>query len=121
MHRMPIQDGYLPGDKFLDYYVPALLDTGLYYEDGQIHQEVYEYGSFLQSLMYRKNVRCTDCHDPHTTRIRAQGNAPAFAVTRRESTTCRRTTIIYQVAKGAQRAMSYADAKVYGRRSATRS
>jgi len=52
----------------------ALLDPPLYYPDGQIHGEVYVYGSFLQSAMYRAGVSCSDCHDPHTTRLRAAGN-----------------------------------------------
>lgn len=59
-----------PGEPFLDYYAPELLDRNLYYADGQILDEDYEYGSFLQSLMYHKGVRCSDCHDPHSTRVK---------------------------------------------------
>jgi predicted CXXCH cytochrome family protein len=33
------------------------------------------YGSFLQSRMHAKGVRCSDCHEPHSTRTRAVGNA----------------------------------------------
>jgi predicted CXXCH cytochrome family protein len=36
---------------------------------------VYEYGSFQQSRMFAKALRCSDCHDPHTQRTRAPGNA----------------------------------------------
>jgi tetratricopeptide (TPR) repeat protein len=53
----------------------ALLDEGLYYPDGQQQDEVYEYGSFLQSRMYRAGVTCTDCHDPHRSTTRLSGNA----------------------------------------------
>jgi predicted CXXCH cytochrome family protein len=53
----------------------SLLEEGLYHADGQILDEVYEYGSFLQSRMGASGVVCTDCHDPHSTRLRAEGNA----------------------------------------------
>ena len=53
----------------------ALLDEGLYYADGQQEDEVYEYGSFLQSKMYRGGVTCTDCHEPHRSTTRLTGNA----------------------------------------------
>jgi Flp pilus assembly protein TadD len=60
---------------FLDRYEPSLLVPGLYFADGQIDGEVYEYGSFLQSAMYRAGVTCSDCHDPHSLKLRAEGNA----------------------------------------------
>jgi len=72
--RRVVYPGFKPGDKFLDYYVPELIDTNLYYADGQILDEDYVYGSFIQSLMYRQQVRCTDCHDPHTAKIKLQDN-----------------------------------------------
>ncbi|MFI5398260.1 MAG: multiheme c-type cytochrome [Candidatus Binatia bacterium] len=53
----------------------ALLDSVLYHADGQILDEVFEYGSFLQSRMHQRGVICTDCHDPHSGRLRAEGNA----------------------------------------------
>jgi tetratricopeptide (TPR) repeat protein len=52
----------------------SLLEDRLYYPDGQIRDEVYEYGSFLQSRMYRAGVTCSDCHDPHSLRVKAPGN-----------------------------------------------
>lgn len=36
---------------------------------------LYVYGSFLQSKMYAKGVRCSDCHDPHGAELKADGNA----------------------------------------------
>lgn len=65
---------YTPGAPILDSHRVSLLDEGLYHADGQIDDEVYVYGSFLQSRMYRAGVTCTDCHDPHTGRPRADGN-----------------------------------------------
>jgi tetratricopeptide (TPR) repeat protein len=63
-----------PGDAYLDRYRPALLSAELYHADGQIDDEVYVYGSFLQSKMYRAGVTCSDCHDPHGLKT-AGGNA----------------------------------------------
>jgi len=73
--RQRLSDGELPGRPFLDNYHPALLREGLYYADGQQLEEVYVWGSFLQSRMYAKGVRCTDCHEPHSLRLKAEGNA----------------------------------------------
>lgn len=63
-----------PGDQFLDHFSPSLLEDNLYYADGQIKDEVYVYGSFIQSKMYHNKVRCTDCHDAHTTKLILPGN-----------------------------------------------
>jgi len=54
---------------------PELLRDGLYFVDGQIKDEVFELGSFLQSKMAARGVACSHCHDPHSARLRAQGNA----------------------------------------------
>lgn len=62
------------GHPLLDSAVPVLLQPGLYHADGQIHDEVYEYGSFQQSKMFQKGVTCSDCHDPHSLKLRAAGN-----------------------------------------------
>lgn len=74
--RRPIAANFQPGGSFLDYYVPEFLDGNLYYPDGQILDEDYEYGSFIQSLMYKKGVRCTDCHDAHTGRVKFAEKVP---------------------------------------------
>jgi Tfp pilus assembly protein PilF len=64
-----------PRDRVLgDAYRVALLDNQLYYADGQIRDEVFEYGSFVQSKMYSKGVVCSDCHDPHTGSLKAAGS-----------------------------------------------
>jgi tetratricopeptide (TPR) repeat protein len=68
--RSPLGDGAVPGAAFLDGYRPALLDDPLYFADGQIRDEVYVWGSFVQSRMYAAGVRCSDCHDPHTLEVR---------------------------------------------------
>jgi predicted CXXCH cytochrome family protein len=73
--RSPISDGFRHGEPLLDHYLPALLADGLYYPDGQIDDEVYVYGSFMQSKMQAAGVTCSDCHDPHSLELRAPGNA----------------------------------------------
>ncbi|MBU3028742.1 tetratricopeptide repeat protein [Paracoccus sp. XHP0099] len=65
----------LPGTPYHDAYNLALLRPGLYQADGQIEDEVYVYGSFLQSKMYDKGVGCVDCHNPHAIETLAEGNA----------------------------------------------
>jgi predicted CXXCH cytochrome family protein len=77
--RGQIAEGYQAGKPFLDYYRPALLTSSLYHADGQQRGEVYNWGSFLQSKMYANGVTCSDCHDPHSGKLRAQGNAVCAA------------------------------------------
>lgn len=64
-----------PEALFLDNFRPALIEPGVYHPDGQIDDEVFEYGSFVQSAMHRAGVTCTHCHDPHDGKPRAPGNA----------------------------------------------
>ncbi len=63
-----------PGTPYHDAYDLAPLRPGLYHPDGQILDEVYVYGSFLQSRMYARGVGCMDCHDPHRAELKAEGN-----------------------------------------------
>ncbi|MEY8099434.1 multiheme c-type cytochrome [Falsihalocynthiibacter sp. S25ZX9] len=74
--REPFGDGNpLPGTGFHDAYRLSPLRETLYHADGQILDEVYVYGSFLQSKMNAKGVTCTNCHNPHTAELKAEGNA----------------------------------------------
>ncbi len=67
-----IQPGIEADGSFLDHYRPALLSDGLYHLDGQIKDEVFVWGSFMQSKMQAAGVTCSDCHDPHTQKLRAE-------------------------------------------------
>jgi Tfp pilus assembly protein PilF len=58
----------------LDSMLPSLLTPELYFADGQILEEAYVYGSFTQSKMYHRDVRCSDCHDVHSVKIIKDGN-----------------------------------------------
>jgi predicted CXXCH cytochrome family protein len=73
--RAQIAEGYRAGAPFLDHYLPALLTPGLYHADGQQRDEVFTWGSFLQSRMYQAGVTCSDCHEPHGQGLRAEGNS----------------------------------------------
>jgi predicted CXXCH cytochrome family protein len=73
--RSQIADGYEAGKPIFDYYRPAFLTRPTYYPDGQQRDEVYTWGSFVQSRMYARGVTCSDCHNPHTGKVRASGNA----------------------------------------------
>src|SRR5262249_11963017 len=73
--RTHTADGYGAGAPHLDSYAPLPILPGLYHPDGQQLDEVYTYASFLQSKMNHAGVTCSDCHDPHTQKLRAPGNA----------------------------------------------
>ena len=72
--RAELGDWDHTGTQLLDHMLPSLLDEGLYFADGQILDEVYEYASFLQSKMYMRGVKCSDCHDVHSLKLRFEDN-----------------------------------------------
>jgi len=61
-------------DEIMDDLIPQVLMDEHYFADGQIKAEDYEYGSFTQSKMFAHNVRCSNCHNPHSGKLRLQGN-----------------------------------------------
>ncbi len=63
-----------PGEVFLDRFIPETPERHYYYPDGQILEEDFEYGSFLQARMYHQGVNCNDCHDPHSLKLKYAGN-----------------------------------------------
>jgi tetratricopeptide (TPR) repeat protein/ribosomal protein L40E len=69
--RGVLTEDYRPGRPLAQTHQPSLLDEGLYYADGQMADEVYNWGSFLQSRMHQAGVTCSDCHDPHDAKLRA--------------------------------------------------
>jgi Flp pilus assembly protein TadD len=73
--RALLSEDYLPGRLLAQTHRPALLDEGLYYADGQMRDEVYNWGSFLQSRMYGVGVTCSDCHDAHDQKLKVDGDA----------------------------------------------
>lgn len=60
--------------ELLDDYIPEIPTTEHFYADGQANDEDYTYTSFLQSKMYNRGVKCTNCHNPHTGKLLIAGN-----------------------------------------------
>ena len=71
--RGPIASTWAPGRPLADSYRPSLLTPDLFEDDGQMRDEVFNDHAFKQSLMYARGVVCSDCHDPHSGRLRAAG------------------------------------------------
>ncbi|WOJ92547.1 multiheme c-type cytochrome [Congregibacter variabilis] len=65
---------YEHGKPLSDTHRLSLLGQPLYHHDGQILDEVYVYGSFVQSKMSQAGVVCANCHEPHSNELRAKGN-----------------------------------------------
>ena len=73
--RGEMTDEPAPGASFWDHYLLTMVDDSeLFYPDGQIHDEDYEFTAFLGSAMYNHGVRCMDCHNPHTMKTKLPGN-----------------------------------------------
>ncbi len=72
--RTMVVDGFKPGCNFDDYFATQVIADPIYHADGQIRDEDYVYGSFTQSKMYHNGIRCSDCHDPHSTKVKFDNN-----------------------------------------------
>ncbi|HEY7298811.1 MAG TPA: tetratricopeptide repeat protein, partial [Xanthobacteraceae bacterium] len=72
--RSEFSEDWIPGRPLSDTHLVSLITRGLYYADGQMRDEVYNYGSFKQSRMFAAGVTCSDCHDPHSAKLRASGD-----------------------------------------------
>ena len=72
--RAEFYEDWIPGWPLSDTHTVSLLSRGLYRADGQMLDEVYNYGPFRQSRMFAAGVTCSDCHDPHSAKLRAEGD-----------------------------------------------
>jgi tetratricopeptide (TPR) repeat protein len=76
--RLPIADKTRTIDEsppdFHSVNVLSLLSANLYFDDGQIKDEVFVMGSFLQSKMAKAGVTCSNCHNPHSGQLTLPGN-----------------------------------------------
>jgi Flp pilus assembly protein TadD len=72
--RGEFSEDWVPGHWLSDTHVVSPLARGLYEADGQMRDEVYNYGSFKQSRMFAAGVTCSDCHEPHAAKLRAPGD-----------------------------------------------
>lgn len=74
--RGEVTGDLVPGESFYDHFNLTVPDgSDLFYADGQVHEEDYEFTAFLGSKMHAAGVRCVDCHDPHTGKRVLVGNA----------------------------------------------
>lgn len=74
-----------PREQLFDIISPQLPIEPYYYPDGQILEEDYVYGSFTQSKMHQKNVRCTFCHDAHSLKLKFDGNKLCYQCHQQET------------------------------------
>jgi predicted CXXCH cytochrome family protein len=72
--RGEFSEDWVPGQPLSDTHAVALLAHGLYHADGQMRDEVYNYGPFKQSKMFAAGVTCSDCHEPHSAKLRTPGD-----------------------------------------------
>ena len=76
--RSQLHEPYVPGQPLMSTHLPSLLDERLYFADGQIMDEVYEYASYKQSKMYQRGVICSDCHEAHSMKVYARDNTLCY-------------------------------------------
>ena len=72
--RAKLTENYVPGEKFEDQYMVQNINNNFYHGDGQIDDEDYVYGSFMQSKMFDEGIKCNDCHNVHTLKLKFEGN-----------------------------------------------
>ena len=65
---------HIDSKEIMDNYIPEIPQTEHFHADGQVDDEDYIYTSFLQSKMFSKGVKCTDCHNPHSTKLKRIDN-----------------------------------------------
>ena len=73
--RTSFGPNYHTESEYFNNHRPQNISPPLYYSDGQILDEVYEFASFTQSKMYMNDVKCSDCHDSHSLKFKFEGNA----------------------------------------------
>jgi predicted CXXCH cytochrome family protein len=72
--RGEFSEDWKPGQLLSGTHIVSSLARGLYHADGQMVDEVYNYGSFKQSKMFASGVTCSDCHEPHAAKLRVSGD-----------------------------------------------
>lgn len=71
--RGQISEEWIPGRWLSDTHTVTPLSRTLQHADGQMRdgEEVYNYSQFKQSRMFEAGVTCSDCHDPHSGKLRS--------------------------------------------------
>ena len=75
--RAQFSEEWVPGGWLSDTHLVTPLARGAFHADGQMRDgdESYNYGPFKQSKMFAAGVTCSDCHDPHSAKLRVSGDA----------------------------------------------
>ena len=119
--RGQLSEAWVPGRSLSDTHMVSPLARGLYHADGQMLDEVYNYGSFKQSRMFAAGVTCSDCHDPHSAKLRAAGDGVCLQC----HAPAKYAAASHHRHEGADpadlRVVPHADAHLHGRRPAARS
>jgi len=73
--RAGFYEDWVPGQSLSQTHVVEALARNTYHPDGQIRdvEEPYNYTPFKQGKMFAAGVTCSDCHDPHSAKLRASG------------------------------------------------
>jgi len=72
--RVKLTENLKPGEHFEDQYMVQNLTNNYYHGDGQIEEEDYVFGSFMQSKMFDEGIKCNDCHNAHSLKLKFEGN-----------------------------------------------
>jgi predicted CXXCH cytochrome family protein len=72
--KSEISDSLYHSGELLDNFIPQIITNEFFFADGQIKDEDYEYSSFTQSKMFHNNVKCSNCHNPHSGKLKLEGN-----------------------------------------------
>jgi len=73
--RAGFHEDWIPGQWLSQTHVVEPLTRNTYHADGQIRdvEEPYNYAPFKQSKMFAAGVTCSDCHEPHSAKLRIAG------------------------------------------------
>ena len=122
--RAGFHEDWVPGQSLSQTHVVEPLARTTYHADGQIRdvEEPYNYTPFKQSKMFAAGVTCSDCHEPHSAKLRDFGRRrlPAMPCLRQ---ICRRETSPPRRRRSAanMHLVPHADPHLHGRRSSARS
>jgi predicted CXXCH cytochrome family protein len=73
--RAGFHEDWIPGQWLSQTHVVEPLARSSYFADGQMRdiEEAYNYAPFKQSKMFAAGVTCSDCHEPHSAKLRVSG------------------------------------------------
>lgn len=73
--RASLREDWIPGEWLSQTHSVEALTRTTYHADGQIRdvEEPYNYTPFKQGRMFAAGVTCSDCHEPHSAKLRLPG------------------------------------------------